>query len=251
MRLVVPPPDRPDPRRPARRRVRLELRPVRRPVGRAARPSGALGRRHCRCVRGTHRHADDLLRTQRIARRPAHRTVRGGDRPGRRGELRRHDGPGGDDPRRGRRLPGRRLLRPGRRRPRRGRGRRASRRAARPTRWPRSTSGSRPTTGRGSACRGRARVVIYDTRTLCRGRSADVDRRLHGSGLEGQDRLGPDQRLVPVVRDRLPLLKGDDAAKAWLEGIQANEPKVYEAMTRSSRPSPPARSRSASSTTTT
>ena len=61
--------------------------------------------------------ADGLLGPQRVARRAAHRAVRGGDRHRHRGQLRRHDGTGRDDPRGGRRFARRRLLRPGRRRP--------------------------------------------------------------------------------------------------------------------------------------
>ncbi len=44
-------------------------------------------------------------------------------------------------------------------------------------------------------------------RPRCR-RHAHQHRCLHRSGLEGHDRLGPDQRLVPVVRDRLSRAQG-------------------------------------------
>ncbi len=75
---------------------------------------------------------------------------------------------------------------------------------------------------------GRARVAAYDTRVLT---EADlpssildfVDPKWRGK-LAWAPTNGSFQAFVTALR----LLRGDEAAKAWLEGIQANEPKVYE-----------------------
>ena len=147
--------------------------------------------------------------------------------------------------------PGGRLLRPGRRCARGGRGGGpagdAARRHARRGRP--AVRGRRRLVGRRLRSRPRRRLRHADAR---RGRPADLDRRLHGPRLEGPDRLGADQRLVPVVRDGLP--RCSRATRRRRRGSRASRrtsPRSTTATTRSSRRWPPARSRSASSTTTT
>ena len=75
---------------------------------------------------------------------------------------------------------------------------------------------------------GRARVAAYDTRVLT---PADlptsimdfVDPKWRGR-LAWAPTNGSFQSFVTALR----ILRGDEAAKAWLEGIQANQPKVFE-----------------------
>lgn len=75
---------------------------------------------------------------------------------------------------------------------------------------------------------GRARVVAYDTRVLS---DADMPASvLDFTDPEWKGKLGwaPTNASLQSFVTALRVLEGDDAAKAWLEGIQANEPKVYE-----------------------
>ncbi len=75
---------------------------------------------------------------------------------------------------------------------------------------------------------GRARVAAYDTRVL-----SEAD--LPASVLDFVDpawkgKLGwaPSNASFQSFVTALRVLEGDDAARAWLEGMQANQPKVYE-----------------------
>jgi iron(III) transport system substrate-binding protein len=75
---------------------------------------------------------------------------------------------------------------------------------------------------------GRARVVIYDTRTL---EAADLPTSIDGftdPAWKGRIGWAPTNASLQSFVTAYRVLKGDDAAKAWLEGIQANEPKVYD-----------------------
>ena len=78
---------------------------------------------------------------------------------------------------------------------------------------------------------GRARVVAFDTREIAAGEmpaSVDAFTAPEWAGRIGwAPTNGSFQAFVTAYR----LLKGDDAARAWLEGIQANEPRVYEGNT--------------------
>ncbi|HUF54889.1 MAG TPA: iron ABC transporter substrate-binding protein [Dehalococcoidia bacterium] len=78
---------------------------------------------------------------------------------------------------------------------------------------------------------GRARVVAYNTEEL-----TEAD--LPGSILDFTDpqwdgRIGwaPTNGSLQAFVTALRILDGDDAARAWLEGIQANNPSVYEGNT--------------------
>jgi iron(III) transport system substrate-binding protein len=75
---------------------------------------------------------------------------------------------------------------------------------------------------------GRARVVVYDTRVL---EEADLPTSIEGFTDEAwRGRIGwaPTNASLQSFVTAYRVLEGDDAARAWLEGIQANEPKVYE-----------------------
>lgn len=75
---------------------------------------------------------------------------------------------------------------------------------------------------------GRARVVVYDTRVLS---EADLPTTILGytdPGWKGKIGWAPTNGSFQSFVTAFRVLRGDDAARAWLEGIQANEPKVYE-----------------------
>ena len=60
----------------------------------------------------------------------------------------------------------------------------------------------RSSAGRWVGLSGRARTIIYNTEQVESGGAAAVAPRLHRSEMEGKDRLGAHQRLVPGVRHR-------------------------------------------------
>lgn len=75
---------------------------------------------------------------------------------------------------------------------------------------------------------GRARVVVYDTRTLD---EADLPTSIDAftdPAWKGRIGWAPTNASFQSFVTAYRLLKGDEAAKAWLEGIAANEPKVYD-----------------------
>jgi iron(III) transport system substrate-binding protein len=75
---------------------------------------------------------------------------------------------------------------------------------------------------------GRARVVVYDTRVLSEGA---LPTSIDGyTDPEWKGRIGwaPTNASLQSFVTAYRVLKGEDAAKAWLEGIVANEPKVYD-----------------------
>ncbi len=75
---------------------------------------------------------------------------------------------------------------------------------------------------------GRARVVVYDTRTL---EEADLPTSIDAftdPSWKGRIGWAPTNASLQSFVTAYRVMKGDDAAKAWLAGIQANEPKVYD-----------------------
>jgi len=74
---------------------------------------------------------------------------------------------------------------------------------------------------------GRARVVAYDTRVHPDGVPTAIDAY---TGPEWKGKIGwaPTNASLQAFVTGYRILKGDEAARAWLEGIKANEPKVYE-----------------------
>ena len=75
---------------------------------------------------------------------------------------------------------------------------------------------------------GRARVVAYDTRTLAEGDLPTTIDAFTDPAWKGRIGWAPTNASLQSFVTAYRVLNGDDAAKAWLEGIQANEPKVYE-----------------------
>ena len=78
---------------------------------------------------------------------------------------------------------------------------------------------------------GRARVVVYDTRELS---ESDLPESIHGfTDPAWQGRLGwaPTNGSFQAFVTAMRVLEGDDAARDWLAGIQANQPRVYEGNT--------------------
>lgn len=75
---------------------------------------------------------------------------------------------------------------------------------------------------------GRARVVVYDTRILDESEvPAQIDA-FTDPAWKGRIGWAPTNASLQAFVTAYRVLEGDDAAKAWLEGIVANEPKVYE-----------------------
>ena len=75
---------------------------------------------------------------------------------------------------------------------------------------------------------GRARVVVYDTREIT---PDQLPTSIHGftdSAWSGRLGWAPTNGSFQAFVTAMRQLEGDEAARAWLEGILANEPRVYE-----------------------
>ena len=82
--------------------------------------------------------------------------------------------------------------------------------------------------GRWIGTSGRARVVAYNTDALS---EEDLPNSiLEFTGPEWRDKIGwaPTNGSFQAFVTALRLIEGEDTAREWLEGIQANNPKVYE-----------------------
>jgi len=82
--------------------------------------------------------------------------------------------------------------------------------------------------GRWIGTSGRARVVAYNTDALS---EEDLPNSiLDFTGPEWRDKIGwaPTNGSFQAFVTALRLIEGEDTAREWLEGIQANNPKVYE-----------------------
>ncbi len=75
---------------------------------------------------------------------------------------------------------------------------------------------------------GRARVVVYDTRTLSESDLPTSIDAFTDPAWKGRIGWAPTNASFQSFVTAYRVLRGDDAAKAWLEGILANEPKAYE-----------------------
>ena len=161
---------------------------------------------------------------------PLFERLRGGDRDRRRGALRRQRRARRDDRRGGRQLARRRLLRAGPGLARRGRARRAAREAADrrcSTACPRASA---IRTATGSARRAASRVIAYNTDALTEDEVPDSDLRPH------RPERGRARSASPPTNASFQAFVTRDAARrsarsaraTWLEGMKANEPKLYE-----------------------
>lgn len=75
---------------------------------------------------------------------------------------------------------------------------------------------------------GRARTVVYNTKTVT---ETDLPETIFGfTDPQWKGRLGwvPTNGSFQAFVTALRVLEGEDKAREWLEGIKANEPKVYE-----------------------
>jgi iron(III) transport system substrate-binding protein len=70
--------------------------------------------------------------------------------------------------------------------------------------------------------------VIYDTRTLTEADLPTTIDAFTDPAWKGRIGWAPTNASFQSFVTAYRVLKGDEAAKAWLEGIQANEPKVYD-----------------------
>ena len=75
---------------------------------------------------------------------------------------------------------------------------------------------------------GRARVVVYDTRELSEDDLPDSIKEFTDPSWRGRLGWAPTNGSFQAFVTAFRLLEGDDAARAWLEGIVANEPRAYE-----------------------
>ena len=75
---------------------------------------------------------------------------------------------------------------------------------------------------------GRARVVAFDNRVHDAADLPDGIAAFTDPQWKGKIGWAPTNASFQSFVTAYRLMEGDDAAKAWLEGVQANEPKVYE-----------------------
>lgn len=75
---------------------------------------------------------------------------------------------------------------------------------------------------------GRARVVIYDTRVLSDAELPSTIDAFTDPAWNGRIGWAPTNASLQTFVTAYRLMKGEEAAKAFIEGIVANEPKVYD-----------------------
>ncbi len=75
---------------------------------------------------------------------------------------------------------------------------------------------------------GRARVAVYDTRALSEADLPESILDLIDPKWEGKIGWAPSSPSFQSFITALRVIEGSQTARTWLEGVQANEPKVYE-----------------------
>ena len=75
---------------------------------------------------------------------------------------------------------------------------------------------------------GRARVVVYDTRTLEASELPTSIDAFTDPAWKGRIGWAPTNASFQSFVTAYRVMRGDDAARTWLQGIQANEPNVYD-----------------------
>ena len=75
---------------------------------------------------------------------------------------------------------------------------------------------------------GRARVVVYNTETVSEDELPDTIFGFTDPAWKGRIGWAPTNGSFQAFVTALRVLEGEDRAREWLEGIQANEPSVYE-----------------------
>ena len=75
---------------------------------------------------------------------------------------------------------------------------------------------------------GRARVVVYDSRVLSEDELPTTILDFTDPAWQGKIGWAPTNASFQAFVTAFRVLRGDDLARAWLEGVQANEPKVFE-----------------------
>lgn len=75
---------------------------------------------------------------------------------------------------------------------------------------------------------GRARVIAYDSRVLSEADLPDSILDFTDASWKGRIGWAPSNASLQTFVTALRVLDGEEAARSWLEGIQANQPRVYE-----------------------
>jgi iron(III) transport system substrate-binding protein len=78
---------------------------------------------------------------------------------------------------------------------------------------------------------GRARVVVYNTETLTEDELPDSIWEFTDPQWKGKIGLPPTNASFQAFVTAMRLTAGDERAREWLEGIEANEPRLYESNT--------------------
>jgi iron(III) transport system substrate-binding protein len=78
---------------------------------------------------------------------------------------------------------------------------------------------------------GRARVVVYNTETLTEDELPDSIWEFTDPEWKGKIGLAPTNASFQAFVTAMRLAEGDDRAREWLEGIAANDPKLYDGNT--------------------
>lgn len=82
--------------------------------------------------------------------------------------------------------------------------------------------------GRWVGTSGRSRVIVYNTDALSEDEVPDSVLDLTDERWRGKIGIAPTNASFQAFVTAMRLALGDDATRDWLEGLQANEPKLYE-----------------------